>query len=188
MKVGRVKTLFLCLVMAGLMLPGARPVSIALEPPQTKEDMLIRGEGDRLVSGPASAPAGGTRAMEQRPVEPARAVAALMERKSVKAFFAVVTHTTDAPARLDAFAQVVASLSADEVGDIIGMLRDTTVPPSKWEEAFAPLADVVTAEDRTAMVRALQDRAVRHEVLKSLEQVQLFKAAQAREALERPRK
>lgn len=120
-------------------------------------------------------------ALEQHPTEPARAVAAVMARKEVKAFFAVVTRTSEATARLDAFAQVVASLSATDIQHVIALLRDETVPPVKWEEALAPLADVVPAQERSAMVRALQNGSVRAEVLRALEQVELFKIAQARE-------
>jgi hypothetical protein len=124
-------------------------------------------------------------ALERHPTEPARAVAAVMARKEVKAFFAVIIRTSEPRARLDAFAQAVASLDAAEVGHVIALLRDRTVPASTWEEALAPLADVVPAEERTAMVRALQDPAVRAEVLRALEQVHLFKTAQAQEARER---
>ena len=109
-----------------------------------------------------------------------------MERDALKKFFDLIAHSPyDAAATLDAFGKVVDSLSTEEVGDLIGMFQDKAVAPSKWEEALAPLADVVTAEERTTIVRTLLDRDVRDEVLKSLEQVHLFKIAQAREALER---
>jgi hypothetical protein len=149
---------------------------------------------NRSVSGGPPAPGqpgsssgrdGGRPAVGQRPLEPVRAVAALMERDALKTFFDVLVHSPDDPtAMLDAFAKVVDSLSLEDVGDLLGMLRDKTMPLSKWEEALAPLADAVPAQERRALVRSLQDRGIRDVVLRSFEQVQLFKLAQAQEAQE----
>lgn len=135
--------------------------------------------------GPSSGPEGSPTPMEERGLEPVRAVAALMERDTVKKFFDLFAHSPDDPAViLDAFGKVVESLSLEDVGALIRMLKDKTMPLSKWEEALTPLADAVTAQERSALVRSLQDRRIRDVVLKSFEQVQLFKMAQAREARE----
>ena len=131
--------------------------------------------------GDSSAPDGRLEARKQPPGEAARAVTAVMERKVVKTLFDVAIHHPDQVAKLDAFRDVVNSLSAEEVGQVIGMLQDRSVPPSAWEEALAPLADVVTAEERTAVVRSLQDWGVREHVVRALEQVHLFKTMVKRE-------
>jgi type II secretory pathway component GspD/PulD (secretin) len=147
-----------------------------------------RGSAPASQPDPSSVPDGRRNAIDQRPPEAPHPLAALMERDALKHFFEVLTRPRyDPTATLEAFGEVVESLSAEEVGEVISMLQDKAVASSKWEEALAPMADFITPEDRTAVIRLLQDRLVREVVLKSLEQVQIFKIAQAREALERGR-
>lgn len=137
---------------------------------------------------PALTSDGGTKGSGLLPAERTRAVAAIMEKPALKTFFDVSAHVPDQAPKLEALRDVVDSLSLEEVGDVIGMLRHTSVPRAGWEEALAPLAEVVNAEEWAAIAGSLQDRAVRKEVLKSFEQIQLFKLAQAREALARSKK
>jgi hypothetical protein len=158
---------------------------LVAETPEGLNPSALRGPHTRSQPGPSSGRDGGQPAIEQRPLEPVRAVAALMERDTLKKFFELLVHSPDDPAAmLDAFAKVVDSLSLEDVGDLIGMLKDKTMPLSKWEEALAPLADAVPAQERSALVRSLQNRSIRDVVLRSFEQVQLFKLAQAQEAQE----
>ena len=51
MKVLGAEFLTFCLVMSGLMFPGAQAVSTALEAPQTSENMLIRVDAAAHCAG-----------------------------------------------------------------------------------------------------------------------------------------
>ena len=168
---------------------GAIQQLVVAETPDGLTRGTPRGPAFFRPPAPPSGPDGRPNSVEQHPREPVRAVAALMEREAVKTFFDLRAHSPDdSAAMLDAFAKVVESLSLEDVGDLVGILKDKTMPPSKWEEVLAPLADILPAQERTALVRSLHDRSVRDVVLKSFEQVRLFKLAQAREALEEARR
>jgi hypothetical protein len=138
------------------------------------------GPGDHQATSP-DRHADGERSLTER----LRTAAAVMERTAVKTFFDVGAHTPDPVAKLQAFGELVDAVSRDEVGQLLVMLQDKNLPPATWEQAFAPLADVLSAQERTALVRSLENRAVREELVSSFEQVYLFKSAQEREQLER---
>jgi len=162
---------------------------VVAETPEGLSRAGLSGTGTLRQPGPSSTAGAGREVKAQRPLEPVPTVAELMQRDALRNFVgALIAPRWDATVLVDAFGDVVDSLSAEEAGALVSMLRDKTTPPSKWDEALAALGDTVTAQERATIVRLLQDRDLREHVLKSFEQVQIFKLAQEQEALEKARK
>src|SRR5207253_2701419 len=107
-------------------------------------------------------------------------VAELTGREPIRSFFDALLHSPDQMAKMNAFRGVVNSVNAEEVGRVLGLLQDDTVPPSEWEAALAPLANVASPEERTAIVQGLQNRELRQTVVNMLGQLQLFKSMEER--------
>jgi hypothetical protein len=124
--------------------------------------------------GPSS-PISAREPEETPPDPPARTLAALAERKAIKSLFDTILHNPDSIAKLDAFGEMVNEVQAGEVSMVLQMLQAESVQPAEWDVALAPLADVVSEQERRDIVRSLQTRANREYLVKMLEQVHLFK-------------